>query len=60
MANSIIGAAVQGAVRGASKGSGLISAPFKAGRTTANGIKNVNSGIKSFRKKQTNQNFRKK
>ena len=66
MANSIIGAAVQGAVKGASRSGGMVGAPFRAARTGVSAIKSVNSGMKSFKKKQVattkpkNTNFRKK
>jgi len=52
MADSIIGAGVQGALRGAASGGGMVSTPFKAVQAGGNAIKGVARNISNFHDKQ--------
>lgn len=49
---SIIKAAVQGVVRGAASGGGLISTPFRAMQTGVGTVKNISRGMKQYNNSQ--------
>lgn len=60
MADSIIGAGVQGALRGAASGGGMVSAPFKAVQVGGNAIKGIAKNVHSFNKRKNQKSHFKK
>ena len=62
MADSIVGAALQGALKGAASGNGTVSAPFKAIQAGGNAIKGIKKSISGFYSPNKNRKtrFRKK
>ena len=60
MADSIIGAGLKGALRGAASGGGMVSTPFKAIQAGGNAIQGIKRNVHNFNKRKNQKSHFKK